>query len=67
MIDRNHLTRAYEKARADLLAEQNAEGHWTGELCSSALSTATAVAVGQCSPRERCGRRRLMHRLIDGG
>ncbi len=45
MIDRDRLTSAYEKARADLLAEQNAGGHWTGELCSSALSTATAVSA----------------------
>ena len=32
-------------ARAALLAERNAAGHWEGELSSSALSTATAVAA----------------------
>ena len=32
-------------ARATLLAERNAAGHWEGELSSSALSTATAVAA----------------------
>ncbi|MDD4269571.1 MAG: squalene--hopene cyclase [Pirellulaceae bacterium] len=69
MIDRNHLTRAYEKARADLLAEQNAEGHWTGELCSSALSTATAVSALASVLRRGSGAAdaALMHRLIDGG
>jgi len=34
---------AYERARDELLAERNERGHWTGELSTSALSTATAV------------------------
>jgi squalene-hopene/tetraprenyl-beta-curcumene cyclase len=37
--------RAYQTTLAALLAERNAEGHWTGELSTSALSTATAVAA----------------------
>ena len=37
------LCAAYERARDDLLAERNERGHWTGELSTSALSTATAV------------------------
>lgn len=32
-----------QNARTALLAERNPAGHWTGELSSSALSTATAV------------------------
>ncbi|MEM7015188.1 MAG: prenyltransferase/squalene oxidase repeat-containing protein, partial [Verrucomicrobiota bacterium] len=32
-------------ARAALLAERNAAGHWEGELSTSALSTATAVVA----------------------
>ena len=36
---------AYEKAKADLLAERTPDGHWVGELSSSALSTATAVSA----------------------
>lgn len=32
-----------ENARVALLAERNERGHWTGELSSSALSTATAM------------------------
>ncbi len=34
---------ALAKATAVLMAELNADGHWRGELSSSALSTATAV------------------------
>ncbi len=69
MIDRDRLTSAYEKARADLLAEQNAGGHWTGELCSSALSTATAVSALASVLRRGSGSAdaALMHRLIGGG
>jgi squalene-hopene/tetraprenyl-beta-curcumene cyclase len=39
------LTAAYQTARQDLLAERNAQGHWTGELSASALSTATAISA----------------------
>jgi squalene-hopene/tetraprenyl-beta-curcumene cyclase len=44
-IDPARLRAAYEKARADLLAERTSDGHWVGELSSSALSTATAVSA----------------------
>jgi squalene-hopene/tetraprenyl-beta-curcumene cyclase len=44
MIDPNQLTAAYEKARRDLLAER-LDGHWVGQLSSSALSTATAISA----------------------
>ncbi len=36
---------ALEKARAGLSAHRTSAGHWTGELSSSALSTATAVTA----------------------
>ncbi|MBL9083797.1 MAG: squalene--hopene cyclase [Planctomycetales bacterium] len=45
MIDRPRLLAAYAKAREVLLAERVPEGHWVGELSSSALSTATAVSA----------------------
>ena len=45
MIDPARLQAAYEKARADLLAERTAAGHWEGQLSSSALSTATAISA----------------------
>ncbi|MGI9243564.1 MAG: prenyltransferase/squalene oxidase repeat-containing protein [Verrucomicrobiales bacterium] len=42
-----------ENARAHLLAERNAAGHWEGELSSSALSTATAVVALAVIDKER--------------
>ncbi len=39
------LEAALANARAALLGERVAGGHWEGELCSSALSTATAVVA----------------------
>ncbi len=39
------LERAYQTARAALLAERTPEGHWVGELSTSALSTAVAVSA----------------------
>ncbi len=48
MLDRLRLERAYQKACTDLMAERLASGHWEGRLCSSALSTATAVSALAC-------------------
>src|SRR6185436_7633190 len=45
MIDHSRLKAAYEKVKADLLAERTPDGHWVGELSTSALSTATAVSA----------------------
>jgi squalene-hopene/tetraprenyl-beta-curcumene cyclase len=45
MVARDRLAHAYCQVRDELLAERNAQGHWTGELSSSALSTATAVSA----------------------
>jgi squalene-hopene/tetraprenyl-beta-curcumene cyclase len=39
------LESAYQTALAALLAERAPEGHWVGELSTSALSTATAVSA----------------------
>jgi squalene-hopene/tetraprenyl-beta-curcumene cyclase len=44
-VDLNRLRAAYEKVRDELLAERTSDGHWVGELSSSALSTATAVSA----------------------
>ena len=46
---------ALRVASRALLAEMNAEGHWTGELSSSALSTATAVVALATMDRKRHG------------
>ncbi|HJT76292.1 MAG TPA: squalene--hopene cyclase, partial [Gemmataceae bacterium] len=43
--DPDRLGRAYQTALAALLAERTADGHWVGELSTSALSTATAVSA----------------------
>ena len=42
-VDRQRLDSALHTARQTLLAEIKPEGYWTGQLSSSALSTATAV------------------------
>ncbi len=43
--DPDRLERAYQIARAALLGERCADGHWVGELSTSALSTAVAVSA----------------------
>jgi squalene-hopene/tetraprenyl-beta-curcumene cyclase len=45
LIDLERLERAYRTARDALLAERTPDGHWVGELSTSALSTATAVSA----------------------
>src|SRR5262245_51342291 len=45
MIEMARLRSAYMKVRDELLAERTADGHWVGELSSSALATATAVSA----------------------
>ena len=42
---REQARAALDHLRAELLAERNVQGYWTGELSSSALSTATAVSA----------------------
>src|SRR6188768_1915127 len=43
--DRPRLDRAYAAAHSALLAERTPEGHWLGELSTSALSTAVAASA----------------------
>ncbi len=43
--DPDRLDRAYQTAFAALLAERTPDGHWVGELSTSALSTAIAVSA----------------------
>jgi squalene-hopene/tetraprenyl-beta-curcumene cyclase len=54
MVSSNRLESAYQTALAALLKERTPEGHWIGELSTSALSTATAVMalylVGKQAP-----------------
>jgi len=44
-LDRQRVEAAFKTATDTLLALRNREGYWTGELSSSALSTATAVCA----------------------
>ena len=52
------LETAYQTALAALLAERTSEGHWVGELSTSALSTAVAVSAHRVSadspPSSKC-------------
>ena len=54
-VDVSRLESAYQAALAALLAERMPEGHWVGELSTSALSTATAISalalVQKATPR----------------
>ncbi len=42
-IDPQRLQQGYDAVKSLLLNERNEQGHWTGELSTSPLSTATAV------------------------
>ncbi len=69
MIDRCRLKKAYQKALADLQAERLPSGHWEGRLCSSALSTATAVSALSCVLRasEPLAQAERLRLLVDRG
>lgn len=70
MFDREFLERlrvSAETATEHLLNERNVLGHWSGELSTSALSTATAVmALWQVSQRD-ASRTDELNVLIDRG
>ncbi|MGV3533425.1 MAG: prenyltransferase/squalene oxidase repeat-containing protein, partial [Chthoniobacteraceae bacterium] len=53
-LSRERIEAACERATRALLAEMNPHGHWTGELSSSALSTATAVTALSITDRATC-------------
>lgn len=67
MVDQERLERAYRVAKSALLAERNAAGYWDGELSTSALSTATAVAALSLVRSRGCEDPSQRNRLIDGG
>ena len=52
-IDRETLERTLAILRRNLLAARTADGHWVGELSSSALSTATASFALHCVDPQR--------------
>src|SRR5262245_28321115 len=65
-MDRDRLEAAYLKARDALLAERTPEGHWVGELSTSALSTATAVCALALVQRSRTPPRPHDKLIADG-
>jgi squalene-hopene/tetraprenyl-beta-curcumene cyclase len=69
MIDIQRLQSAYEKVREELLAERTADGHWVGELSSSALSTATAVSALAVvrGPRSEVRGQKVLDDLVERG
>ena len=54
-IDRARLDAALQQATKELWAARTPQGHWVGELSSSALSTATAVTALAVVQRETQG------------
>jgi len=67
MLTVDQLQRGYEAAATALLNEALPSGHWEGELSSSPLSTATAIAALQLTVRERPQRSVDLQPLIDRG
>ena len=52
----SEVSESLRNARAALLSERNPAAHWTGELSTSAFSTATAlVALGSVDPERYSG------------
>jgi squalene-hopene/tetraprenyl-beta-curcumene cyclase len=63
-MNSDRLASAYQRALDALLRERTPDGHWVGELSSSALSTATAVSA--LSLVQRAGHGEFDH-PIEGG
>jgi squalene-hopene/tetraprenyl-beta-curcumene cyclase len=54
VLSKARAAQALQTATSALLAEIGPDGHWTGELSSSALSTATAlIALSNVAPAQR--------------
>jgi squalene-hopene/tetraprenyl-beta-curcumene cyclase len=64
-VDR--LRRGYELAARTLLDEATTAGPWTGELSSSPLSTATAIAALQLVGRDQPQRQEEFEPLVQAG
>jgi squalene-hopene/tetraprenyl-beta-curcumene cyclase len=66
VLTTDRLESAYQTALTALLAERTPEGHWVGELSTSALSTAVAVSA-LASVRKGTSRYGSFDALIAGG
>ena len=67
MPTNDQLRQGYAAAAKALLSEATTAGHWEGELSSSPLSTATAIATLQLVCRARPERVTELQPLITGG
>ena len=67
MLNFDRLSRGYDVAAATLLDESTINGMWEGELSSSPLSTATAVAALQLVARNQPQRASEFETLVKGG
>ena len=67
MLSLDRLRRGYESAAKALLDEATSEGPWSGELSSSPLSTATAIAAMQLVLRQQPERADELQPLVRGG
>jgi squalene-hopene/tetraprenyl-beta-curcumene cyclase len=67
MLTIGRLQRGYEKAAEVLRSEASADGHWRGELSSSPLSTATAIAALYLTIREHPAGGVQYQPLVDAG
>src|SRR5260370_11069907 len=62
----DQLARAHQVAVTALLAERNSAGFWTGELSTSALSTATAVSALALVQKNSDAHGRYNHLITQG-
>ena len=67
MLNFDRLSRGYDVAASTLLDEATVNGTWEGELSSSPLSTATAVAALQLVARNQRQRATEFETLVNGG
>ena len=67
MLNFDRLRRGYEIAATTLLDEATVNGRWEGELSSSPLSTATAVAALQLVERNQPQRAAEFETIVKGG
>lgn len=66
-ISAERLAAGCRQAVGPLLREATSDGHWVGELSTSALSTATAVTALAVVLQREPDRRAVLQPLIDGG
>jgi squalene-hopene/tetraprenyl-beta-curcumene cyclase len=64
---RIRVRKTLDQLRGELLDARNEQGHWTGQLAASALSTATAVSALAAVQLHRSDKLTSHEKLIDSG